>query len=309
MACIAATQPSSSRTPFRAAAGLRRGRLAVAVRAAASEPQQPAALDRRHAMLGLAAALVAAKAAPAMADGGGPKQAGACSLNACAGSRASFTPCYGCCARSPDRCSLAAPAETEIFYGLATPPTSYGGYGGVSANRKDDGGEHGLCQCSAHAQRMLGLPPQPCSASQARQEVVKLRQAGGPATPNLRLQNASQCCCGSHPRSPFPGSNICRLLRCPLGQTTVCSQVYFRAPRGLEERNHQQARQGNAGRGLPGAPCGAPPPAHRASPPSPNPSPRGRRPVPQPLSSVHMRACQPTTAAFVVASPPAPPPC
>ncbi|KAL4449425.1 hypothetical protein ABPG77_007069 [Micractinium sp. CCAP 211/92] len=31
-----------------------------------------------------------------------------------------------------------ADGETEIFYGLATPPTSYGGYGGVSANRKDD---------------------------------------------------------------------------------------------------------------------------------------------------------------------------
>ena len=30
-------------------------------------------------------------------------------------------------------------ADVEIFYGLATPPTSYGGYGGVSNSRKDDG--------------------------------------------------------------------------------------------------------------------------------------------------------------------------
>lgn len=44
-----------------------------------------------------------------------------------------------CPSVSRGRCPFTPRAETEIFYGLATPPTSYGGYGGVSANRKDDG--------------------------------------------------------------------------------------------------------------------------------------------------------------------------
>ncbi|EFN59699.1 hypothetical protein CHLNCDRAFT_49502 [Chlorella variabilis] len=36
--------------------------------------------------------------------------------------------------------SAAAPlsAEVETFYGLATPPTSYGGYGGTSQSRQED---------------------------------------------------------------------------------------------------------------------------------------------------------------------------
>ena len=39
---------------------------------------------------------------------------------------------------------MATAAGTETFYGLATPPTSYGGYGGRSQNAKDDG-EAGAC--------------------------------------------------------------------------------------------------------------------------------------------------------------------
>jgi hypothetical protein len=67
----------------------------VVVRAAA-EQQQPAGLDRRAALMGLAAALVAVQTRPALAE------------------------------------------DFEIFYGLATPPTSYGGYGGKSQNAKED---------------------------------------------------------------------------------------------------------------------------------------------------------------------------
>ncbi|PSC75046.1 random slug 5-like [Micractinium conductrix] len=101
MASLAATQLSSGsrcRAPAFAAAGARRpGRAAAVVRAAASGEAAPT-LDRRQAMLGLAAAFVAANAAP----------------------------------------SAQAEGDVEIFYGLATPPTSYGGYGGVSNSRKDD---------------------------------------------------------------------------------------------------------------------------------------------------------------------------
>lgn len=35
--------------------------------------------------------------------------------------------------------AAASTADFEIFYGLATPPTSYGGYGGKSQNAKEDG--------------------------------------------------------------------------------------------------------------------------------------------------------------------------
>lgn len=34
---------------------------------------------------------------------------------------------------------MLLPPDFEIFYGLATPPTSYGGYGGKSQNAKEDG--------------------------------------------------------------------------------------------------------------------------------------------------------------------------
>lgn len=94
MACMAATQLSAPRQAFRGSSRPSR-RAAVVVRAAA-EQQQPASLDRRAALMGLAAALVAAQTRPALAE------------------------------------------DFEIFYGLATPPTSYGGYGGKSQNAKED---------------------------------------------------------------------------------------------------------------------------------------------------------------------------
>lgn len=66
MACTAATQLSAPRQAFRACSRSRRA--AVVVRAAA-EQQQPAGLDRRAALMGLAAALVAVQTRPALAEG------------------------------------------------------------------------------------------------------------------------------------------------------------------------------------------------------------------------------------------------
>ncbi|KAL4855262.1 Phosphatidylinositol transfer protein 3 [Chlorella vulgaris] len=96
-----AIQTSASRctAAFRTA-GARGPRRAAAVCAAASQPQQPG-LDRRQALLGLAVVLVGTKVQPALADEGS-------------------TP------------------GTEIFYGQASPPTSYGGYGGNTQNAKAD---------------------------------------------------------------------------------------------------------------------------------------------------------------------------
>ena len=114
--------------------------------------------------------------------------------------------------------SAAAPlsAEVETFYGLATPPTSYGGYGGTSQSRQEDG-EHSWWQLQ-------------------RQQRFARRQGARLSLPSHHLLPAA-------PSSPL----------------RPCSQVHFPVPCRLEERDHQQARQGHPGGGLPGEaePAGA----------------------------------------------------
>ncbi len=125
-----ATQFSASRCQAAAArpAGARRGCRQMAVRSAADsgdrrqQQQQGSGTDRRQALLGLAAMLAATQAQPALA--GGELRDRVCTPS---------TPFLPCIRADP------LIAEVETFYGLATPPTSYGGYGGTSQSRQEDG--------------------------------------------------------------------------------------------------------------------------------------------------------------------------
>lgn len=141
MACTAATQLSAPRQAFRACSRGSR-RAAVVVRAAAQQ-QQPAGLDRRAALMGLAAALVAAQTRPALAEGKQGREercAAAHGLRRCGqGQGRQRRRSRACCPRHVPLQAVSAAADFELFYGLATPPTSYGGYGGKSQNAKEDG--------------------------------------------------------------------------------------------------------------------------------------------------------------------------
>lgn len=181
MACTAATQLNAPRQAFRACSRGSR-RAAVVVRAAAQQ-QQPAGLDRRAALMGLAAALVAAQTRPALAEGKQGREercAAAHGLRRCAqGQGRQRCRSRACCPRHAPLQAVPAAADFEIFYGLATPPTSYGGYGGKSQNAKEDGAcVPSVCyQCGFLSAQHAARPCHP--ASPAALQAVK-RDCGAP---------------------------------------------------------------------------------------------------------------------------------